>query len=191
MKKKTVNFLFEAAALKRLERTGWQVLGGGNKESIAEHSFMVAVISFSLAKELKADIKKALMMSLFHDFAEARVGDIYKLSDLYVKADEKKAVKDAFLGFQGGDELIRISQEYDEEKTLEAKIVHDADTLALMIELKQMVENGNINAEEWFIGNFDALRLDESKQIAHQLENANSQDWWKRERQIIHKGYRK
>lgn len=191
MKKNTVNFIFEAAALKRLERTGWQILGGGNRESVAEHTFMVSVISFTLAKELTADVKKVLLMSLFHDFAEARTGDVYKLSDLYVRVDEKKAEKDAFSGFLFGTELIEATKEYEAEKTLEAKIVHDADTLALMFELKQMVENGNINAKEWFSGNFDALKLEESKKTAHQLKKTNSQDWWKRERQIIHKGYKK
>lgn len=192
MKKNNIaDFLFEAATLKRLQRTGWQVLGGGNKETIAEHSFMVAVISFMLAQESKADIKKALIMALFHDFAETRIGDIYKLSDLYVKADEKKAAKDAFSDFPGANELIEITQEYEEEKTPEAKIVHDADTLALMIELKELTENGNINAREWFLGNFDALRLEASKKIAQQLQNTNSQDWWKEERNKLHKGYKK
>ncbi len=181
------NFLFEAATLKRLQRTGWQILGGWNRESIAEHSFMVAVIGFVLAQELKANVGKVLMMSLFHDFAEARTGDIYKLADLYVQADEKKAINDAFWGLPDGNKLADITREYEKEKTLEAKIVHDADTLALMLELKQLMENGNINAKEWFEGNFDALRLNESKKLAQQLKSTNSQDWWKKERADLHR----
>lgn len=190
-KNKLIDFIFEAATLKRLQRTGWQILGGGNRESIAEHSFMVAVISLMLAQEVKADTQKVLIMGLFHDLAEARIGDIYKLADLYVRADENKAIKDAFSGLGESDELIEILDEYEEEKTMEAKIVHDADTLALMLELKQLMENGNINAQEWFLGNFDALRLDVSKKLANQLKTANSQDWWKKERIKIHKGYKK
>ncbi|MBI5451888.1 HD domain-containing protein, partial [Candidatus Gottesmanbacteria bacterium] len=179
-----VNFIFEASALKRLQRTGWQILGE-NKESIAEHSFMVGIISFVLAKQLKADLEKVLLMSLLHDFTESRIGDIYKLADFYVKADVMSAANDAFSDLLIEDEAIRMTKEYEAEKTLEAKIVHDADTLALMIELKQLMEKGNINAEEWFLGNVDALRLDVSKKLARELKNSNSQDWWKREREKI------
>ncbi len=188
--KNIVNFLFEAATLKRLQRTGWQILGD-NKESIAEHSFMVAVIGYLLATELKADVQKVLTMGLFHDLSETRIGDVYKLADLYVQVETMKAVKDVFSNLPNSGKIISLIQEYEDEKTLEAKIVHDADTLALMIELKQLMENGNINAKEWFLGNFDALRLDLSKKLAKQIQNSNSQDWWKREREKIHKSYKK
>ncbi len=189
-KKNIVNFLFEAATLKRLQRTGWQILGE-NRESIAEHSFMVAIISLVLAQDLKADKEKVLTIALFHDFSEARMGDIYKLADLYVKADVMKASRDAFSDLSDSGKMLNLIKEYEDEKTLEAKIVHDADTLALMIELKQLIEKGNANAKEWFEANFDALRLDKSIKLANQIKNSNSQDWWKKERDKIHKSFGK
>lgn len=191
MKKNNLaNFLFEAATLKRLQRTGWQILGGGNKESIAEHSFMVAVIGYILATELKADIQKVLTMGLFHDFSEARTGDVYKLADLYVQVETMEAVKNVFSDLSNSGKMISLIQEYEEEKTIEAKIVHDADTLALCIELKQLIECGNLHAREWFEANLDALRLDESKDLLNQIKNTDSQDWWKKEREKIHKSYK-
>lgn len=192
MKQKSLtHFIFEAAALKRLQRTGWQVLGGENKESIAEHSYMVAVISYVLAGELNADEEKVMKMGLFHDLSETRTGDVYKLADFYVKVDTMKATKDVFSNLTHWGKIVDLIDEYEDEKTLEAKIVHDADTLALMIELKQLLENGNENAKEWFLGNFDALRLDLSKKIAKQIQNSNSQDWWKKEREKLHKQMKK
>lgn len=188
--KKIINFLFEATTLKRLQRTGWQILGG-NRESIAEHSYMVSVISYVLAKDTKCNVEKVLLMALYHDFSEGRTGDVYKLADLYVNVDAMKAVRDCFSNLPNSGKIVDLMQKYEEEKTLEAKIVHDADTLALMIELKQLMENGNVNAKEWFLGNFDALRLDVSKKLADQLKNTNSQDWWKKEREKIHKSYKK
>ena len=113
-----INFLFEAATLKRLKRTGWQILGG-NEESVAEHSFMAAVISYVLANQLKADTEKVLLMALFHDLSETRTGDVYKLADLYVKTDEHKANKDALHGLPNSNELIMMIKEYEKEKTLE------------------------------------------------------------------------
>lgn len=187
MKKNNLtNFIFEAAALKRLQRTGWQILGGENKESIAEHSFMVSIISFTLASQLDADEEKVIKMGLFHDISETRTGDVYKLADFYVKVETMEAVKDVFSNLPSSGKIVSLIQEYEDEKTLEAKIVHDADTLALMIELKQLSENGNTNAKEWFLGNLDALRLDLSKEIAKQIQNSSSQDWWKKERDKLH-----
>ena len=60
MKSSTIDFLFEAAALKRLKRTGWQILGGGNTESVAEHSFMVAVIAYVMAAGSNLNLEKIL-----------------------------------------------------------------------------------------------------------------------------------
>ena len=184
--KKSVNFLFEAATLKRLQRTGWQILGGANKESIAEHSFMVCVISFVLAQNLKVNLEKILTMALFHDLSETRIGDIYKLADLYVKTDEKKARRDVFSNLSNDKNALNILDEYDKKETLESKLVHDADTLALILELKQMIENGNLNACDWLQANINCLKLKKSKELAKEMETANSQNWWKKERKNLH-----
>ena len=42
-------FLFEAMLLKRVQRTGYQYLGPG-KESVAEHTFGVLCIAWTLAQ---------------------------------------------------------------------------------------------------------------------------------------------
>jgi putative hydrolase of HD superfamily len=186
--RKETNFLFEACALKRLKRTGWQILGGGNQESIAEHSYIVAVISFVLVKELNANLEKALVMALFHDFSEGRTGDVYKLADLYITVDEKKADNDAF---SHDIRLNNIINEYKEKKSIESQIVHDADNLALILELKALMENGNCNAKEWFEANKDRLELKESKQLFEEIRNSDTQNWWKKEREKIHKAYKK
>lgn len=189
-KNNIVNFLFEAATLKRLQRTGWQILGE-NQESIAEHSFMVCVISYILAGKLKANSGKVVKMALFHDFSETRVGDIYKLADLYVKADVIKAAQDSFSNMGVNNELLSLFKEYEEEKTLEAKIVHDADTLSLCLELKLLIEHGNLHAKEWLAANVKALHLAEAKSLVLEIKNTDSQGWWKMERAKIHKSFRK
>jgi putative hydrolases of HD superfamily len=189
--KNIINFLFEACTLKRLKRTGWQILGGGNEESIAEHSYMVAVFSYILAEKLKAKIEKVLIMALFHDFSETRTGDIYKLADLYVKADENKADRDSFGQLPKEYKSKPLIEKYKSYNTLESKIVHDADNLALIIELKLLIENGNENAKEWLRANMERLKLPESKILGEEISKSNSQDWWKIEREVIHKSYKK
>lgn len=181
-----INFLFEASTLKRLKRTGWQILGE-NEESIAEHTYMVTVVSYVLAIELKANIEKVLLIALFHDFEEARTGDIYRLADKYVKIAKAKAVQDAFGNLPESSKIIKLTSEYEQRKTLEAKIVKDADTLALCIELKQLIEKGNIHAREWLEHNINQLILDKSREIGNKIKKTDSQEWWKKEREFLHK----
>jgi len=188
--KSLVNFLFEASTLKRLKRTGWQILGE-NEESIAEHAYMVSVISYILATELKANIEKVLLMSLFHDFEEVRTGDVFRLADKYIKVDKKRATRDAFANLPSSGKILKLTTEYEQRKTLEAKIVKDADTLALCIELKQLIEKGNIHAIEWLEHNINQLILDKSRKIGNKLKHTNSHDWWRKEREEIQKQLKK
>ncbi|OGF99460.1 hypothetical protein A2Y99_00340 [Candidatus Gottesmanbacteria bacterium RBG_13_37_7] len=183
---KLVNFIFEATTLKRLQRTGWQILGA-NKESVAEHSFMVAVITYVLAKELHVDLEKALLMALVHDFIETRTGDVYKLADLYVKVDTKSAIEDAFAKLEHPKKIIPLMIEYEKRKTLEAIIVHDADVLALCVELKQLTERGNKDAVEWLEANMGRLKLSQSRKLLQEVKKTNSQNWWAKERDTLHK----
>jgi hypothetical protein len=69
-------FLFETMLLKRVHRTGYQFLGPG-KESVAEHTFGVMCIAWTLA-ELSPEARKGrlLAMCLLHDLPEARMGDL-------------------------------------------------------------------------------------------------------------------
>ena len=181
MKFSLVNFLFEAATLKRLKRTGWQILGD-NQESIAEHTYMVCIIGFVLASKLKADIEKTLLIALFHDFEETRTGDVYRLADFYTTTDKNKAVADAFSTLSHSAKIAELLEDYEKKNSLEAKIVKDADTLSLCIELKQLIEKGNTNAKDWLDANIEALKLSEAKKIGRELTESNSQDWWKKER---------
>src|SRR5687767_15432851 len=77
-----LSLLIELQRLKRLDRTGWTLRGLPNgTESVAAHSFGVSVTAMLLADLLVAkgaslDIERVLRISLLHDWAEARVGDM-------------------------------------------------------------------------------------------------------------------
>ena len=47
--KALINFLFEVGMLKKTPRTGYQFLGSG-QESVAEHSFLTAVLGYLLSR---------------------------------------------------------------------------------------------------------------------------------------------
>src|SRR3954471_15529873 len=64
-----------------LPRTGWLLRGVRPCESIADHSFGVALVTMLLVDAVRAeghavDGEKALRMALVHDAPEARTGDV-------------------------------------------------------------------------------------------------------------------
>ena len=71
-----LNFLFEAGRLKRVPRTGWQLVGVADCESVADHTSRVAIIGYILALMEGVDPGTVVLMCLLHDFPESRLGDI-------------------------------------------------------------------------------------------------------------------
>ena len=176
--KNSANFLFEIGILKKTPRSGFQFLGTGN-ESVAEHSFRVAVIAYLLAKnEPKADMQKVVLMSLFHDFHEARTGDHNYVNKRYVTVDEDRAVNDLARKLPFGQEIISLIDEFNSRETLEAQLSHDADQLDFILELKRQQDLGNISAAEWLKYSVKRLITDYAKTLADEICSTDSSDWW-------------
>lgn len=90
-----VNFFYEAGQLKRSKRNGWPHLGIQNPESIADHSWRTALISFVLAKMEGMDPKKVTVMAVWHEIAETRILDLDKVAQRYF-TNKHAAEKQAF-----------------------------------------------------------------------------------------------
>jgi putative hydrolase of HD superfamily len=164
--------------LKRTPRSGWQFLGTGS-ESVADHVFRTALITFSLAAiDDAVDGDKALRMALVHDLPEARTGDLNYMNQKYSIADEDRAAADQTAGLPFGDELLGLSREYREESSPEAVLVHDADQLELLMSLKEQLDNGNQQAEDWIGFVLRRLRTEAAKRLARQVLDHHSADWW-------------
>ncbi len=173
-----VNFLFEVGILKRIPRSGYQFLGTGS-ESVADHSFRVAIIAYLLAKnEPKADTQKVVLMSLFHDFHEARTGDHNYVNKRYVTVNEDKAVSDLAQKLTSGREIVSLIDEFNSRETLEARLVQDADQLDFILELKRQQDLGNKSAAEWLKYSVKRLITDFSKKLANEIVHTDSSDWW-------------
>ena len=69
------SFIYEVGLLNNFKRSGFDFLGTGS-QNIASHSFRASIIAYLLAKRLKADENKAVILTLFHDIPETRTGDI-------------------------------------------------------------------------------------------------------------------
>ena len=69
-------FFFQIAGLKKLPRSGWKIkLGLDDSESVAEHSYMMSVMSMVLSDMKSLNSEKVIKMSILHDWAESKIGD--------------------------------------------------------------------------------------------------------------------
>jgi putative hydrolase of HD superfamily len=176
--KKIANLLFEAKILKDIPRSGFQFLGAG-KESVAEHCFCTTFIAYVMSQlEPGVDALKLISMCLVHDLAEARIGDLNTVHKKYVRADEPAALEDAARGLAFGRNLKDLIREYNEGRTPEAKLSRDADQLALILELKDLMDIGYKPPKGWIENVIKRVKTDTGRKIARAIMNTKRDDWW-------------
>jgi putative hydrolase of HD superfamily len=183
--------LIELQRLKRLDRTGWTLRGQANgTESVAAHSFGVSVTAMMLADQLLArgvavNIERLLRMALLHDWSEARVGDMPRTANAYFgeqlrKKAETAAFADMVSGIGGESLYQEIHDDYEQRKTLEARLVKAADVIDLLVQALALERAGARGLDEfWEIiktGDFQLEGIAEEiiKDIFNSLLNARS-----------------
>ncbi|HSN56616.1 MAG TPA: HD domain-containing protein [Candidatus Sulfomarinibacteraceae bacterium] len=175
-----VDFLFEVGMLKRTPRTGWQFLPGAGPESVADHSFRVAMIAFALARMegVSVDADRVLRLALVHDLAEARTGDLNYMNQKYVRADEERASRDLTAGLPFAGELESLLAEYRAEATPEAILGHDADQLELLLQLVENRDAGVPGTEHWVPFVERRLRTAAARDLGRRILAGDSSRWW-------------
>ena len=131
-----LQFLHIAEQLKCKTRHSYT--SSGRHESVAEHSFRMAIFAWLLKDEFKnLDMNKVIAMSLFHDFGEAITGDIPTFEKTNEdEATEAIAVKQilAVLPESQREELTRLFEEMDGQKTKEARLYKALDKMEAVIQ---------------------------------------------------------
>lgn len=180
--KAIADFLFEVGMLKRTPRSGFQFLGTG-RETVAEHSLRCAVIGYVLARMSgNLDGNRVVLMCLFHDLVEARTGDLNYVNKRYVKADEKAAVRDMTDALPFGDEIRKLTDEFNERVSQEAETANDADQIEMILQLKELGDLGNRYAQDWISSAVKRLRTDDGKRLARSILNTDFSAWWFKEK---------
>ncbi|MCJ1479369.1 hypothetical protein MMC13_008054 [Lambiella insularis] len=146
-----VPFFHLLERLKTTPREGWRRFNIDNGESISDHMYRMSIITMlaptSLSSQL--DVPRCTKMALIHDMAESLVGDITPVDNVSKKEKCRRETTSMHYltthllgkvergGKEAGNDMRKIWQEYEDNKTLEAKFVHDVDKLELVL---QMVE---------------------------------------------------
>lgn len=143
------NLLYEIGNLRLIPRQ-WSRFHTPDFANLADHHFRVAWIALVIARyEKAADTDKILKMALVHDVSESRTGDVDYIARQYVVRDEDRAIADIFADSDLGNEFVSLWREYEKRDCIEAKIVKDADTLDVDLDLREQGARGNQLVKDW------------------------------------------
>ena len=160
-----ISTLIELQRLKRLERTGWTLRGlAPGAESVASHSFGVALAAMMMADELisrgvSVDVERLLRMALLHDWAEARTGDMPRTGGEYFGAEARRSAERAAF-----DDIVRslgekicaryseLHEDYEHRASLEARLVKAADIIDLLVQALAFERAGVRGLDEFWEG---------------------------------------
>lgn len=134
-----LDLLLEAQALDRVDRAGYALRGVPDPESVAEHSYHVALAVWALAPLAPGlDSARAVEIALLHDLAEVRTGDLPRNAARYLPDGAKHtAERAAFaeLAAPAGARAISRFEEYLAASSPEARFVRACDKLQLMVKV--------------------------------------------------------
>lgn len=141
------DFFNIVAELKKIPRKGWkEKLGLQNPESVADHSYLTAVMAMVISDLNGLDTQRILKMSLLHDLAESITGDL--IPEEISKNDktelENQTMSDIFSKLpQNLVEIYsKIWHEYQEGKSKEATLVHEVDRLEMALQASKYRSEG-------------------------------------------------
>ncbi|MBU0994751.1 MAG: HD domain-containing protein [Proteobacteria bacterium] len=176
--KNIANLLFEAKILKEIPRAGYHFLGVG-KETVAEHSFMITLIGYVMAKmEPEADALKLISMCLLHDLPEARTGDLNYVQKKYVTVKEEDAIRDATKNVPFGKDISELLQEFNQGETLEARLAKDADQISFILELKSILDVKSSSPKKWLPTIIERIRTETGKKLVKSILETEWDTWW-------------
>lgn len=131
--------------LKALDRAGWLRVGLERPESVAAHSWGVALIAL-LRCPPELDLRRVLGMALVHDLPEVYAGDITPHDGLSREEKARREEEAANALFADHLDLLALWREYADDQTPEARFVHALDRLDMGLQA-QVYASGHDTGE--------------------------------------------
>jgi len=132
-----IEFVKTIGKLKKLKRKGWIERKIRDEiESVADHSFILCILSLIIADKRGLNKDKLLKMSLIHDIPESIVGDItpYEKSQEEKHELELKAMKKISSLIKDSDTFFNLWLEFEESKSKEAKFLKELDKIEMIFQ---------------------------------------------------------
>jgi putative hydrolases of HD superfamily len=176
------SFLYEMGLLKRVRRAGWLVAGVANPETIAEHTFRTAIIGYVLAVLEGADAAKTVLLCLFHDTQETRIGDVPYVGRPYVTTvPNAEVTSDQVRGLPPaiGEAVRALVSEFEAGTSLEARIAEDADKLECLVQAREYQAQGYEDVPPWIENSAAGLQSSSARRLAQACQQVPPNQWCK------------
>jgi putative hydrolase of HD superfamily len=153
--------LLRYLGLKDVLRAGWVRAGVVSPESVAAHSWGMAVLALKLCPP-ELDMLRVLELCLVHDLPEVVVGDLTPHDDVSTKAeDERQAMQDL------APEWLPLLDEYTAQATAEAVFVRSLDKLDMGLQAMKYEQTQGMELTEFL----DSARKAVSEPFQALLDN--------------------
>ncbi|XP_047081075.1 5'-deoxynucleotidase HDDC2-like [Lolium rigidum] len=171
-----IDFLTLCYRLKTTKRAGWVRRGLQGPESVADHMYRMGVMAL-VAADLPPGVNRdrCVKMAIVHDIAEAIVGDITP-ADGVPKEEKNRREKEALdqmCALLGGgsraDEIRELWMEYEDNATLEAKVVKDFDKVEMILQALEYEKEQGRDLEEFFQSTAGKFQTDVGKAWAAEI----------------------
>ncbi len=140
-------FFYVVSELKKTQRKGWkEKVSISNPESVADHSYSVALMAMIFSDIYNLDTEKMIKMALLHDLAESVTGDFMPEE---ISKENKRTVEN-----QTMEEILSklppdlakkynlLWVEYVESKSRESILLHEIDKFEMAIQATKYFGEG-------------------------------------------------
>ncbi|XP_073018331.1 uncharacterized protein [Primulina eburnea] len=151
-----IDFLSLCHRLKTTKRAGWVRKEVQKPESIADHMYRMGLMALIAPDLPGVNREKCIKMAIVHDIAEAIVGDITPadgIPKLEKSRREREALESMCELLGGGPRAKEIGDlwmEYEENSSLEAKVVKDFDKVEMILQALEYEKEQGKDLEEFF-----------------------------------------
>jgi putative hydrolase of HD superfamily len=188
--KNILNFFLETTKLKTVSRTGWVLMKVKNPETIAEHTFRMAIGAWLLGEERNLNVGRVLKTALCHDLCEVYAGDktpFFYYSQLPQDELERKKILMKWPRLSKKEKEKRGKRKFKEEKKSILKLTKPLDS-----ELKEEICSTwldfekRISKEGKFVKQVDRIEtLIQAIEYFGAKEEIGGTSWWEGTEEIV------
>jgi|SRR3989344_1752532 len=185
---KLLKFFIETGKLKDMPRRGWVLRNIKNPESIADHTFRVALLGWILGKKNGLKVEKVIKMALIHDLCEVYAGDTTPYDSILPKS--KKAIEKlmrTWPRFSKKEKKRLAEKKFKKEKKALDKLAKNLpDELSREVKNLWMDYEGGLTREGRFFKQADRLEnFLQALEYWKKYKKSPQKPWWDQARELF------
>ena len=144
-----IHFIKLMGRLKKIKRSGWvKKVNVKQPESVADHTFRTAILCMIIGDMKGLDTLRMLRVALIHDACESIIGDLMHYKDEREDLRKRELENDAMIQILSllpediRKNYSKIWKDFQDEESLEAKIVREMDKLEMVFQALEYEEEG-------------------------------------------------